>query len=107
MLGPLFSAVEVAREHLNRILDAAKIGVCTVVDTDVADCLFVAILHSRSGWLRKKNYYRVNAAFSYLSEVDPLLCRGLSPQLALSIGDKVFEATILSRKQLARCWVNS
>ena len=44
MLGPLFSAVEVARERLNRMLGAAKIRVCTVVDTDVPDCLFVAIL---------------------------------------------------------------
>lgn len=47
MLGPLFSAVEVAREHLNRMLDAAKIRVCSVVNTDVADCLLVAILPCR------------------------------------------------------------
>jgi hypothetical protein len=31
MLGPLFSEVEVAREGLNRMLDAAKIRVCPVV----------------------------------------------------------------------------
>jgi hypothetical protein len=35
MLGPLFSAVEVARERLNRMLDAAKTRVCSVVHTDV------------------------------------------------------------------------
>src|ERR1700730_3030769 len=44
MLGPLFSAVEVARERLTSMLDAAKIRVCSVVHTDVADCLLVAIL---------------------------------------------------------------
>ena len=44
MLGPLFSVVEVARKHLNRILDAATICVCPVVYTDVADCLIVVAL---------------------------------------------------------------
>jgi len=33
MLGPLFSAVEVARERLNRMLDSAKIRVCFFADT--------------------------------------------------------------------------
>ena len=33
MLGPLFSAVEVARERLTSMLDAAKIRVCPVVYT--------------------------------------------------------------------------
>src|SRR5207249_5554413 len=32
MHGSLFSAVEVAREHHNRMLDAAKVRVCSVVD---------------------------------------------------------------------------
>jgi hypothetical protein len=44
MLGPLFSAIEVAREHLNGRLHAAKIRVCSVMNTGVADCLLVAIL---------------------------------------------------------------
>jgi hypothetical protein len=43
MLDPLFSAVEVARERLNRMLNAAMICVCPVVYTHVADCLLVAI----------------------------------------------------------------
>ncbi len=55
MLGPLFSAVEVARKCLNRMLDGAKSRVCPVVYTDVEDCLLVAILSCRPGWLRKKN----------------------------------------------------
>jgi hypothetical protein len=38
------------------MLDAAKIRVCFVVNTDVADCLLVAILPCRPSWLRKKNY---------------------------------------------------
>ena len=36
MLGLLFSAVEVARERLNWMLDSAKIRVCFVVDTGPA-----------------------------------------------------------------------
>jgi hypothetical protein len=88
MLGPLFSAVDVARERLNRMVDAAKIRVCPVVYTDVADCLLVAILPCRPGSLWKKSYYRVNTVFSYFSEVDPRLCRGLSAQMARSLGDE-------------------
>ncbi len=34
MLGPLFFAVEVAREHHNGLLGAARTPVCTVMDTD-------------------------------------------------------------------------
>jgi hypothetical protein len=56
ILGPLFSAVEVACEHLNRMLDAARIRVCSVVNTEGADSLLVAILACRPGWLRKKTY---------------------------------------------------
>jgi hypothetical protein len=64
MLETLFSAIEVALEHLNRMLDAAKIRVCSVVNTDLADCLLVAILPCHPVWLRQKTYSRVNAAFS-------------------------------------------
>ena len=45
MPGLLFSAIEVACEHLNSRLNVAKIGVCSVVDSDVANRHFVAILH--------------------------------------------------------------
>jgi hypothetical protein len=44
MLAPLFSAFEVARKRLNRMLNAARIRVCPVVDTEVEECLLVAIL---------------------------------------------------------------
>ena len=43
MLGPLFSAVDVACEHHNEMLVAAKIRVCSVVYTGAADCMIVAI----------------------------------------------------------------
>ena len=45
MLGPLFSAV--AREHLKSMVDAERIRVCSVVNTDLAYCLLVAILLCR------------------------------------------------------------
>ena len=47
MLGPLFSAVPVAREHLKRMVDAGRTGVCSVVNTDLVDCRLVAILLCR------------------------------------------------------------
>jgi hypothetical protein len=56
MLGPLFSAVEVAREHLDGMLDAPKTRVCSVLNTDVADCLLAAILPYSPGSLRQKTY---------------------------------------------------
>jgi hypothetical protein len=37
MLGPHFFSVEVVIEHLNRIMDAVKIHVCSIVNTAVAD----------------------------------------------------------------------
>jgi hypothetical protein len=64
MLGTLFSVIEVAFEHLNGRLDAAKIRVCPILNTDVADCLLVAILPYSPGSLRQKTYYQANAAFS-------------------------------------------
>jgi hypothetical protein len=64
MLGTLFSPVEVALEHLNKRLDAAKIRVCSVLNTDAADCLLVVILAYSPGSLRQKTYYQANAAFS-------------------------------------------
>jgi hypothetical protein len=56
MLEPLFFAVEVARKHLNKMLDAAKIRVCTVVNTDAAGCLLVDDTAVPPVWLRKKNH---------------------------------------------------
>jgi len=56
------------RLHVNTfdgMLDAAKIRVCSVVNTNVSDYLLVTILPCCPGWLRKKNYERINAAFSY------------------------------------------
>ena len=47
--------VEVAREHQNRMLDMAKVHVCSVVNTEVAGSLVVAVLPCCSGWLPKKN----------------------------------------------------
>ena len=44
MLGPLFSALAVARGRLKSMLDAAKIRVCTVMNTGAADCLLFAML---------------------------------------------------------------
>jgi hypothetical protein len=64
MLGSLFSAIEVALEHLNGMLDGAKIRVCSIVNTDVADCLLVAILPYSPGSLRQKTFYQANAVFS-------------------------------------------
>ena len=42
---------------LDGMLDAAKIRVCPVLYSNVADCLLVAIPPCRPGWLRKKNYF--------------------------------------------------
>jgi ABC-type Mn2+/Zn2+ transport system permease subunit len=85
--------VEVAREHHKGMLDVAKNRVCSVVNTDVADCLLVATLPCRPACLRKKNYEFVNAALSSLSDVDPLLCLSLSAHMARSKGDKVRRAS--------------
>ena len=92
MLETLFSAIEVALEHLNRMLDAAKIRVCSVVNTDVADCLLVAILAYSPGSLRQKTYYQANAVFSWLSEVDSFPWRSLCAQTARTTGDDDFGA---------------
>ena len=91
----------------NRMLDAAKIRVCSVVNTDVADCLLVAIPPCCQDWLRMKNCQGAIAAFSYRSEVDPLLRRGLSVQMARSIGDKGVGTTSLCGKPLTGCSLNS
>jgi len=45
------------------MLDAAKIRVCSVVDTHVPIGLLVPIPPCRSGWLRKNHHKRVNTAF--------------------------------------------
>ena len=54
MLGPLFSEVEVARKHLKKMLGAAKIRVCPIVDTDGEDCLLVVMLPCRPDWLHQE-----------------------------------------------------
>ena len=46
--GHLFQRQRLHGERLNRMLDAAKTCVCSVADTDVANCLFVAILLCRA-----------------------------------------------------------
>jgi hypothetical protein len=38
------------------MLDTAKVPVCSVVNTEVAGSLLVAVLPCRPGWLPKKNY---------------------------------------------------
>ena len=43
MLGTLFFRLRASCEHLNRMIDAVKIRVCSVVNTGLADCLLVAI----------------------------------------------------------------
>jgi hypothetical protein len=69
MLGPLFSAIDVAPERPNSMLAAAKVRVCSVVNTDVAAvrlpryCLAAA---------PEEKLLACNAAFSYLPEVDAL-----------------------------------
>jgi hypothetical protein len=71
MLGPLFSAIDVARERLDRMLDAAKIRVCSVVNTDVADCLLSRYgLAAKAGSGRKLLAWK--RSFFALSEVGPL-----------------------------------
>ena len=47
----------------DRMLDAARIHVCSVVNIDVENCLLVTIPPCRPGLLRKKNWQRVHAAF--------------------------------------------
>jgi hypothetical protein len=106
MLVPPFSAVEVAREHLNRRLDAAKIGVCSIVNTDVADCLLSRYcLAAQVGSGRK--LLACKRSFFVPLRSGPASLPQSSAQMARSIGDKVFGATSLSSKQLARCSINS
>jgi hypothetical protein len=70
MLGPLFSAIDVARERLDSMLDAAKIRVCSVVNTDVADCLLSRYgLAAKAGSGRKLLAWK--RSFFALSEVGP------------------------------------
>lgn len=80
------------RLHVNtstRCYPRRRFRVCSVVYTDVADCLLVAIRPGRPGWRRKKNDERINAAFSYLPEVDLPVCRGLSAPMARSRGQSL------------------
>jgi hypothetical protein len=37
VLGPLFFRLRLSCEHLNRMVDAVKIRVCSIVNTDVAE----------------------------------------------------------------------
>ncbi len=55
--GHLFLRLRLHVSTFNRMLDAAKIHVCSVVNTDVAD--------------RKEKHQRVNAVFSYRPEAEP------------------------------------
>ena len=70
--------LHVSTLHLG-VLDAAKIHVCSVVNTGAADCLLVTILPCRPGWFRKKNYQRVSS-FSYCPEAE--LGEQMEPQNA-------------------------
>ena len=92
MLGTLFSVIEVAFEHLSRRVDAAKIRVCSVLYTDVADCVLVAILPYSPGSPPQKTYHQANAVFSWLSEVDSFPWRSLRAQTARTTGDDDFGA---------------
>lgn len=69
------------------MLLAAKIRVCPVVYTDVADWVPAATRPCRSGGFRQKNDWPVKDAYSCLLEVDPLVCRGLSALVAQSMGE--------------------
>jgi hypothetical protein len=61
------------------MLDVAKIRVCSVVDTHVPDW---SACHDTAFPLRlasEEKLLTCKHSFSYLSEVAPLLCRGLKP----------------------------
>jgi hypothetical protein len=87
--GRVFLLLRLHVSTSNGILDAAKFHICSVVNTDVADCLLVTILPCQPRWLGKKYYPHASAAFSFASEVGPLLCRRLSARLAQTIGIKI------------------
>src|ERR1700739_788233 len=54
MLGPLFSAVEIACERLNKMLDAGRISCLSRCVHPLSICLLVAILPCCPGRLPKK-----------------------------------------------------
>jgi hypothetical protein len=98
LLGPLFSAVEVARDGLNRRLTTAKIRVCSVVDTDVPHWSACRDIVLPLGLAQEEKLLAFKRSFFVPLEPAPLLCRGRYAQMARSVEDKVFGAMNLNRK---------
>lgn len=64
----------------------AKIRVCSVVDTHVPHWSACHDTALPLGLAPEEKLLTCKHSFSYLSEVDPLLCRGLYAQMARSLG---------------------